>query len=97
MVILGILIIPSVLAAETPAHKFGRGLANAATGWVELPRQIYLVSSETDPLTGLIYGTIKGVSYSVLRTGSGAYDVASFVIPPYDRPLLNPEFVFEGW
>ena len=79
------------------ATKLGRGLANAATCWIELPKQIYLVSKEREPFTGAIYGAAQGLCYSALRLAGGAYDAVTFLIPPYDKPLLEDEFVFEGW
>lgn len=99
-IILGFLIVlvPEAFAEHhNPATKLGRGIANAATGWVEIPKQVYLTSSEYDPLTGLVFGSVKGVCYAVLRTASGAYDGGTFLVPPYDKPLLEPKFVFEGW
>ncbi len=77
--------------------KLGRGLANAVTGVVEVPKQIYLVSKEREPITGITYGTAKGICYGLLRTGAGVYDAVSFPIPPYDKPIMEPEYAFEGW
>jgi putative exosortase-associated protein (TIGR04073 family) len=77
--------------------KLGRGLTNAITGSVEIPKQIYLVSKEREPITGITYGTAKGVCVGLLRTGAGVYDTLGFAFPPYDKPILEPEYVFEGW
>ena len=83
---------------EKMGKKLGRGIVNVATGWVELPKNIYDTSVETNnPLMGITYGTLKGVGMTVVRTGAGVYDVATFLFPvpkDYD-PLLEPEFVFE--
>ena len=80
-----------------PASKFGRGLTNTATGWIEVPKQIYLESSANDPVTGLFLGTGKGVIDGTIRTLGGAFDIVTFLFPPYGDPLVCPEFVFEGW
>jgi len=80
-----------------PATKLGRGLSNAATCWIEVPKQVWLVSKDRDPFTGLIYGSAKGVGYTIVRAASGVYDTAFFLLPPYDAPLTDDEFVFEGW
>jgi putative exosortase-associated protein (TIGR04073 family) len=77
--------------------KLGRGLTNAVTGAIEIPKQIYLVSKEKEPFTGITYGTAKGICYGVLRTSAGVYDTLTFVIPPYNKPVMEPEYVFEGW
>ncbi|MCF7907928.1 MAG: exosortase system-associated protein, TIGR04073 family [Candidatus Omnitrophica bacterium] len=82
---------------QNAATKLARGIVNGVTSWIEVPKQVYLVSKEREPLTGITYGMVKGVVYTVLRVTEGAYDIASFAIPPYDQPLLEPEFVFEGW
>ena len=99
LVILVLLVfVPSSQAEEyNAATKLGRGLTNAASCWIEVPKQIYLVSQEREPLTGLIYGTIRGVGYTIVRAAAGVYDTALFLVPPYDQPILVPEFVFEGW
>lgn len=83
---------------EKMGKKLGRGIVNVATGWVELPKNIYDTSVETNnPLMGITYGTLKGVGMTVVRTGAGAYDTATFLFPvPKDyQPILQPEFVFE--
>ncbi|MFC1806960.1 exosortase system-associated protein, TIGR04073 family [Candidatus Omnitrophota bacterium] len=83
---------------EKMGKKLGRGIVNVATGWVELPKNIYDTSVETNnPLMGITYGTLKGVGMTVVRTGAGAYDVATFLfpVPSEYEPLLTPEFVFE--
>ncbi len=77
--------------------KLGRGLTNAVTGVVEIPKQIYLVSQEKEPITGITYGTAKGICYGLMRTAAGVYDTLAFAIPPYDKPVMEPAFVFEGW
>ena len=83
---------------EKMGKKLGRGIVNVATGWVELPKNIYDTSVDTNnPLMGITYGTLKGVGMTVVRTGAGAYDVATFLFPVPEnyKPLLSPEFVFE--
>ncbi|MFH1645208.1 MAG: exosortase system-associated protein, TIGR04073 family [Candidatus Omnitrophota bacterium] len=83
---------------EKMGKKLGRGIVNIVTGWVELPKNIYDTSVETEnPLMGITYGTLKGVGMSVVRTGAGAYEVVTFLFPlPQDyEAILDPEFVFE--
>jgi len=86
------------IAIEKMGKKLGRGIVNVVTGWVELPKNIYDTSVETNnPLMGITYGTLKGVGMTVVRTGAGAYDVVTFLfpIPQNYQPVLKPEFVFE--
>jgi putative exosortase-associated protein (TIGR04073 family) len=83
---------------EKMGKKLGRGIVNIATGWVELPKNIYDTSVDTNnPLMGITYGTLKGLGMTVVRTGAGAYDTVTFLFPvPQDyQPILQPEFVFE--
>ncbi|MBI2870952.1 MAG: exosortase system-associated protein, TIGR04073 family [Candidatus Omnitrophica bacterium] len=77
-------------------NKLRRGIVNAASGWVELPKGIYDESKAHDPATGLIWGSIKGSGLTVLRTGGGAYDTGTFLFPvPKDyKPVMEPETLF---
>lgn len=80
---------------EKMGKKLGRGIVNIATGWVEIPRNIYDVSVETNPFTGITYGALKGAGLTIVRTGAGVYDIATFLFPvPHDYlPVIDPEFV----
>ena len=83
---------------EKMGKKLGRGIANVATGWVEIPKNIYDTSVESNPFIGLTFGTLKGVGWTVVRTSAGVYDVATFLfpIPKSYVPILEPEFVFSN-
>lgn len=76
-------------------HKLGRGITNMLTGWIEIPKNIAVNWEKTDPFTGLIVGSIKGIGWSWTRTVSGLYDVFTFPFPVPEnyRPLMEPEFV----
>ncbi|MBU1112571.1 MAG: exosortase system-associated protein, TIGR04073 family [Candidatus Omnitrophica bacterium] len=82
---------------QNAATKLARGIVNGVTSWVEIPKQVYLVSKEREPFTGITYGLVQGAAYTVLRVAEAAYDISLFLLPPYDKPLFEPEFVFEGW
>ena len=92
-----ILSVATASFAQDPAKKLGRGVANILTGWVELPKNIYNTSIETNPLVGLTVGTAKGIGMTIVRTGAGVYEVVTFPFPlPEDyMPILEPEFVFQ--
>lgn len=96
LVMVVVLAIASSSYAQDPAKKLGRGLANILTGWVELPKNIYDVSVEDNPLAGLTIGLAKGIGMTIVRTGAGIYEVVTFPFPiPEDYgPVLEPEFVF---
>ena len=86
----------SVCFAQDAFTKLGRGVANALTGWVELPKNIYNTSVEDNALTGMTLGLAKGAGMTLVRTGAGIFEVASFPFPvPEDyKPILEPEYVF---
>ncbi len=105
MMIKGIIICVAVLMvlnmatasyAQDMGKKLYRGLANVVTGWVELPKNIYDTSVEDNPLSGLTVGLAKGVGMTIVRTGAGVYETATFPfpIPEGYTPVLEPEFVF---
>ena len=82
--------------AQDPFTKLGRGVANTLTGWVELPKNIYNTSVQANAFAGLTLGLAKGAGMTIVRTGAGLYEIATFPFPlPQDyRPLLEPEYVF---
>lgn len=86
---------PSLLCQV--AMKLVRGIANFTSGWVEIPKQIYLVGQNEGWLTGALRGPMDGLGMFVARTIAGAYEVVSFPlpIPAQYQPLLQPDFVWQ--
>ena len=86
----------SVCYAGDAFTKLGRGVANTLTGWVELPKNVYSTSVESNVLSGLTLGLAKGAGMTIVRMGSGIYEIATFPFPlPEDyKPILEPEYVF---
>jgi len=85
--------------AQNSMRKLGRGLANATTGIVEIPKKVILITREEGPALGLTWGWLKGAGIGLLRTAAGIYETLTFPIPtPANfEPVLEPEFVFEEW
>jgi len=89
--------------AMTVEHYFNRagtklvsGIANVATGWMELPKTISIwTEKENDPLTGWLEGIFRGVVHVASRTGSGALDVATFLLPTLPTPV--PVVIWEDF
>ena len=82
-------------------RKLGRGLANASTGWIELPKVMVLMGELgdpifSDPVFGMVLGSFHGLEMSVVRTLAGAYEAATFPVPlPAGyAPVVSPTFVF---
>lgn len=100
IVLVGILIILNMASpsfAQDPAKKLGRGLVNILTGWVELPKNIYDTSKQSNPFAGITVGLAKGVGMTVVRTGAGVYETATFPFPlPKEyKPVLEPAYVLQ--
>jgi putative exosortase-associated protein (TIGR04073 family) len=81
-------------------HKLGRGLLNVLTGWLEVPKSVADTWRKTDPFTGMVIGSVKGVAWTWARTCTGLYDVITFPFPvPKDYiSLIEPEsIVTQTW
>ncbi len=89
---------PAFAAQDTGAlvvTKLFRGMVNATTGWMEVPKQMSLVWQESGPWIGISWGLAKGISYAIGRSVAGGYEIATFPLPiPEDyEPLMQPEYV----
>ena len=86
-----------VVAAEnylgSSSQKFISGVANAATGFAELPKNIILVSQKEGPLYGITIGTAQGLLHTVGRSLIGILDAATFLIP--NKSPLNPPYIWQ--
>jgi putative exosortase-associated protein (TIGR04073 family) len=84
-----------VCLADDALDKLGRGLANVATGWMDVPKEIGKRSEDDSNLLGaLLVAPVKGLLKAVGRTIVGAYEVVTFPLPTY-KPLVEPEFVWQ--
>ncbi|OGX45820.1 MAG: hypothetical protein A3G38_00375 [Omnitrophica WOR_2 bacterium RIFCSPLOWO2_12_FULL_51_8] len=81
---------------KTPVNKLVRGFVNMTLCWAELFAQPIKVSKERNPGVGLTLGLVEGVFLSALRAATGLFDTVTCLIPPYDRPLMKPEYAFES-
>ena len=82
------------LAEENALTKLGRGLNNALTGWIEIPDHMYEVSKEHNVGMGMTYGAVKGAAYCTARTTAGAIEAGTFMLPEYDKPIMEPKYKF---
>lgn len=98
ILVIMIMNIASVCYAQDMARKLGRGIGNILTGWIEVPKNIYDTSVESNILAGLTLGTVKGVGKTVMRTAVGVYETATFPFPMPEsyKPIVEPEFVMES-
>jgi putative exosortase-associated protein (TIGR04073 family) len=70
-----------VYAEGEAGEKLGHGIEDAATGWVEVPKEMADTTEETNVVEGVTVGTIKGAGEAVVKTTKGAVDAATFYIP----------------
>ena len=83
---------------NTGAHvvtKLFRGLTNAVTGWLEIPKQISQTYQESGPGPAFTWGFVKGIGCAVARSVVGGYEIVTFPfpIPEGYRPIMQPEYV----
>jgi len=68
--------------------KLGRGIANAAFGWVELFRQPAINENPWE-------GVGRGFVHTITRTGTGVLEVATSPIPQVKIPVPDPSCPLE--
>ncbi len=78
--------------------KLFRGMINAATGWIEIPKQISQECQASGPAKGWSWGFVKGIGFAVARSVVGAYEITTFPVPAPEeyRPILQPEYVLSS-
>jgi len=76
----------------TPVEKMGAGVTNMATSWADVPAKITEVSERDNIFLGVTLGFGEGIVSGIARGVSGAADTATFGVPPYDKPLMKPEY-----
>ncbi|PIQ82212.1 MAG: hypothetical protein COV76_04850 [Candidatus Omnitrophica bacterium CG11_big_fil_rev_8_21_14_0_20_64_10] len=75
--------------------KLRRGIMNIGFGWAEVPIWVsegFLADDQwpKEVALGFGFGLVRGIG----RTLAGVWDTATFIIPPYDHPLMEPETAF---
>jgi putative exosortase-associated protein (TIGR04073 family) len=66
-----------------PTRKLGRGLANMAFGWAEIPATIGKINTEEGNAAAAGYGVVKGTGRAFVRFGVGFYEALLWPIPIY--------------
>jgi len=85
---------------EKWGFKMTRGFMNIATGWVELPRNLYVETAD-NAVVGPAVGLFKGIGLTVVRTLAGVMDVATLgtvddTYTIYDQYSF-PYFAWQDW
>jgi len=63
-----------------PGEKLTDGIANTATGWTEIPREMVDESGRTNAAVGITKGTVVGTGEAVKKTLTGIADTATFFV-----------------
>lgn len=92
-----------VAYASDPFDKLGRGVANMATGWLELPTQVMQTTESQGSLAGMSVGFARGVAFGVGRTVLGVFETVTFLLPNHVGekgpdpdaygPIVEPEYL----
>jgi putative exosortase-associated protein (TIGR04073 family) len=84
--------------AEKMSFKLVRGVTNATTAIVEIPKQTYLTGKNHGAI-GYVVGPIKGTVMTLYRGLIGLTETLFFMVPQpgYYDPMMDPEFVWKGW
>jgi putative exosortase-associated protein (TIGR04073 family) len=88
----------SEVIVEKMAFKFVRGVTNAATSIVELPKQSYLTIRDRGAV-GYVIGPLKGIGMTIYRAFTGVVETTFFLVPQpgYYDSMISPDFVWKGW
>jgi putative exosortase-associated protein (TIGR04073 family) len=84
--------------AEKMSFKLVRGTTNFFTSIVEIPKQTIL-TGRNHGVIGYVIGPIKGVGMTLYRGFIGLTETVFFMVPQpgYYDPMMEPEFVWQGW
>lgn len=86
------------MIAEKMAIKLTRGVTNAVTSIVELPKQTILTGRDMGAV-GYVIGPIKGVGMFFYRGIIGVTETIFCMVPQpgYYDPMMEPAYVWQGW
>lgn len=76
--------------------KLLRGVTNVLTGWMEIPRNIYVTSRDEGLPKGLIIAPFQGIFVAAARTLGGAVETAFFYMPApgFYEPMMERPLVW---
>ncbi len=91
------LALASPAGAQTAARKFGRGMADVTTGFLEVPGNTVVETDQHGAAAGVPIGFAKGLGKLVARELVGVYEIVSapFPVPEGYRPPMQPEFPWQ--
>ena len=75
--------------ADGPFKKLGRGLLNIIVSPLEIPMSVSKTNDQHDPIWAVTVGAANGLGACIERAGAGVVQVATFLVPRYDKPVLS--------
>lgn len=76
-------------------EKLGNGIANAVTGVAEIPKTITIAGNRNGVVHGMTVGFLTGIANAVGRSLSGAFDIATFLVPT--TPFVKPAYIWDDF
>ena len=86
---------PTENYGDTVARKVSSGFANLTLSVLEVPKNIIIVSNQTNVLFGLAGGLVLGGVDLLGRTGVGILDLVTAPLPT--QPIVFPLYVWEDF
>lgn len=80
---------------QAVGRKVSSGLANIATGVVEIPKNIINVSNQSNFAYGFVGGMLKGLLNTAGRISMGALDLVTAPIP--SDPIVRPLYIWDDF
>lgn len=74
-------------------NKFSQGLANMATGFIEIPKNIINITEERNIFVGMTWGLFRGTIHGVSRTLVGGVEFISSPVPSSE--FASPAYVWD--
>jgi len=81
--------------ATKVGEKLGNGIANAVTGFVEIPKTMMITGRRHGATYGMTAGLFTGLFHSVGRSLAGALDIATFMVPT--TPIVQPNYIWDNF
>ncbi|SDY34472.1 exosortase system-associated protein, TIGR04073 family [Nitrosomonas sp. Nm33] len=88
----------AAMATDYPikvGEKLANGVANAVTGFVEIPKTMMVKGRSHGATYGMTAGFFTGLVHAVGRSLTGALDIATFLIPT--TPIVNPAYIWDDF
>ncbi len=86
---------PTETYEQTVARKVKSGIINITTSVIEIPKNIIIVSNQTNVLFGLAGGLVLGGVDLLGKTGAGLADLLTAPIPT--EPIVFPPYAFSDF